>query len=1295
VSGWFERLPIHRKLVVMALIVTTTALALALVALVMLDLWSYRRTAAADTTALASVIAENSAAAVLFNDPGSAEETLASLRVRPAVTRACLYLEDRRLFAEYARSAERQCPALAPVRLDWAMVGATAPIVRNGQVHGTVYVERELAEVWSRFLLSVAGGGVMLLVAGVVALGIASRLNRRVSRPIVQLAAVARAMGSETPRESLRSTHAGHDEVGDLVRAFSDMLDRMDDAKMEREELLVREREANRLKDEFLAAVSHELRTPLNAIVGWAQVLSTTTVDAQTSARAIASIARNAKVQTRVIEDLVDVSRIVAGKLSLRYDPIDLRTPIEGAVDVIRPAAEGKNVTLDVQLPGRSLLINGDRDRLQQVMWNLLSNAVKFTPAGGTVTVAARDLGRFFEVAVSDSGAGIPAEFLPHVFDRFRQADGSMKREHGGLGLGLAIVKEITALHRGYVWAASKGAGQGATFTVRLPAALDGSAPVLSHIEAADAEVAPDALAGVRVLAADDNADALELLSVALTSAGAHVRGATSGAAAIEEWDREPADILLCDLAMPDTNGFDVLACIRERDSRSGRTTPAIAVSAHATEQHLARSLEAGFARHLAKPYRNRDLVRAVREVLSGASPLLLAAVAAAWLATPAAAQTTRVPPTGLVAQPTAIPRPTVEELKRRTLEELMDLPVSTASRAPERTIDVPAAVHVITQDDIRRSGAVSLPEILRLAPGLQVARIDSARYAVGIRGFADRLARSMLVLIDGRAVYSPLFAGTYWEVQDTMLEDIDRIEVIRGPGGTLWGANAVNGIINIITKPAADTQGTLVSARLGPEARGPGAVRYGGTAGDRFRYRLYGKGVDRDGMFPSDGDRPDDWRMFRGGFRGDWSLAGARTATVQGDVYTAELAQRVTLTTFAPPFREVFTRRSPLSGGHLLGRWTGRMAGGEFQLKSYYDRTRRDERPVAETRGTFDVDFQHARAVAARHRLVWGLGYRATTGTISAIGPAEFAPNPRTDRLYSAFAQDDFTIVPDRLRFVVGAKLEHNADTGFELQPSARLGWTLNPSHTLVWSVARAVRTPSRVETDYMTTSLADPAVPAFTRLVRNPDFEPEELIAYEMGYRTRPWRAVYLTISAFYNRLDRLLSIEPLPPFVEEVPPPSKVILPLILGNGIRGNSYGFEITGDWRPAPWWRWTANYSHLRIDASRRPGSQDVSRERVYEGFSPRHQVHVHSSVDLPRGVELDWLMRYVSELPGGPVPAYRTSDLRLAWRVTPRLALAAVGKNLNRARHIEWWSSGGLNVEVERRGFVSLTWRP
>jgi len=630
----------------------------------------------------------------------------------------------------------------------------------------------------------------------------------------------------------------------------------------------------------------------------------------------------------------------------------------------------------------------------------------------------------------------------------------------------------------------------------------------------------------------------------------------------------------------------------------------------------------------------------------------------------------------------------TVQTLKRLSLEELMRVEVSTVSRTPEATATLPAAVFVITQDDIRRSGATTLPEALRLAPGIQVAQIDAARYAIGMRGFPDRLARSMLVLMDGRAVYSPLFAGTYWEVQETLLEDVDRIEVIRGPGGTLWGANAVNGIINIVTRSAADSQGLLLSASGGPDMRGPLGVRYGWQAGSRGHARVYFRGTDRDSQARA-GDDP--WRLAQGGFRGDWTLAGQRRLTVQGDAYAAALGQQYPVFTDAFPYSRMAQRTAPLSGGNVLARVSGPWREGRFQLQSYLDRTVRIERPVGERRHTFDVDFQVQRRAWSRHDLVAGAGFRVTSGAITATAPSAFVPRVRTDRLYSALVQDDVALMP-RLRVVGGVKVEHNAYSGIVVQPSGRFTWTMDGAQTLVGSVTRAQRIPSRVETDYTTASVSNPALPSFVRLLPNPDFQPESLVAYEAGYRVRAAGTAFLTASLFYNDLDRILSTELKPAFVEVEPAPARLILPVTFANGLQGQSHGVEVTGDVRPARWWRFTGNYSHLRIALSRKAGSTDVSQERRNEGLSPRHQVQLTSSFDLPREVSLDWFVRYASALRVGPVPAYATSNLRVTWSPTPGLEVAVVGLNLHDARHTEW--NAGSAVPLRRSGYVNVTWR-
>jgi signal transduction histidine kinase/CheY-like chemotaxis protein len=492
--------------------------------------------------------------------------------------------------------------------------------MRNQRTLGSVVADRDLSDLGSRVAVTAGAGLVTLLLASALAFALAQRLQRSVSAPIVELAAAARMVGS--PAYAIPEIRTTPDEIGELVQSLTGMMQRLQDAndgllkeiderrrvEAEREVALVREREASRLKDEFLAAVSHELRTPLNAIVGWVQILKMGNTDPDTLQKAVATIARNAHAQARVIEDLIDVSRIVTGKLHLRFEALDLRRPVEGAAEINRPSALAKNVGLDVWLPPESCLVNGDADRLQQVVSNLLSNAIKFSPAGGRVDVSLRHVEGAYEVRVADTGIGIAADFLPHVFERFRQSDGSMTREYGGLGLGLAIVKELTELHGGAVRVSSDGPGQGAQFCVRLPALVAlGAGP---SEPATDSDVPRSALTGIRVLAVDDNPDALDVVSATLAAAGAAVRVARDGQGALASWRAAPADVLICDLAMPHMDGFAVLRTLQQ--DANGMGVRAIALTAHASQEYVDRTSAAGFVGHLAKPFAAADLVAAV-----------------------------------------------------------------------------------------------------------------------------------------------------------------------------------------------------------------------------------------------------------------------------------------------------------------------------------------------------------------------------------------------------------------------------------------------------------------------------------------------------------------------------------------------------------------------------------------------------------------------------------------------------------------------------------------------------------
>jgi iron complex outermembrane receptor protein len=643
-----------------------------------------------------------------------------------------------------------------------------------------------------------------------------------------------------------------------------------------------------------------------------------------------------------------------------------------------------------------------------------------------------------------------------------------------------------------------------------------------------------------------------------------------------------------------------------------------------------------------------------------------------------------------LAARPAAAQ--SAQDLKRMSLQDLLNIEVTTVSRVPEPTRDVPAAIFVITGDDIRRSGATSIPQALRLVPGLQVARISAGTWAIGTRGFADRLARSMLVMIDGRAVYSPLFAGTYWESQDTLLEDVDRIEVIRGPGGTLWGANAVNGIINIITKSANDTQGLFVKAGGGSQDRAFTSVRYGGTSG-ASAYRGYVKAFDRAPQFHADGNDYDTWHAAQGGFRADWALASGRQLTLQGDAYDGRLGERPTLVSYAPPYTTSLNVEAPIAGGNVLGRYVSAPgARDSFQVQAYYDRTSRDEMPVGERRDTADVDFQHTLRRWTRHTLTWGAGYRLSSGLIAAVAPSALLPARRTDQLVTAFAQDELALVPSRWQVTFGSKIEHNQYSGVEVQPTLRSLWTLGAAHSVWAGVTRAVRTPSRVETDYTTTSLVSPATPTFVRLLPNPSFESERLVAYEAGYRYHPAAPIYATASAFFNDLSHALSTELLTAFVE-AGPPQRLILPVDFGNGLHGNSQGVELTADYRPQPWWRLTGNYSYLFVSMSPYPGSHDVSQQRHYEGAIPRHQVQAGTSFEA-RGWSIDGLFRRIADLPASAVAAYNTADARVARRLGPRVELALVGQDLLDPHHLEWPSGSGANIEVRRSLYGQIVWR-
>lgn len=636
------------------------------------------------------------------------------------------------------------------------------------------------------------------------------------------------------------------------------------------------------------------------------------------------------------------------------------------------------------------------------------------------------------------------------------------------------------------------------------------------------------------------------------------------------------------------------------------------------------------------------------------------------------------------------------ERLTQVSLEQLGEIEVTTASKVPVKANRIPAAIFVITQEDIRRSGASSLPEVLRLAPGVEVARIDSNTWSVGVRGFGSALSRSVLVLIDGRTVYTPLFAGVYWNVQDTLLEDVERIEVIRGPGGTIWGANAVNAVINIITKNTRDTQGMLVSMGGGNIDQGFANFRYGGGNGETLNYRIYGKAFSQGPEFHSDGRRFDDWRMGQTGFRTDWERHNRDTFTLQGDLYNGDAGQRVGIGSYTAPFVTMAEQNAELGGGNLLGHWRRVLsAGSDIQLQTYYDRSNRRQPTFAESRDTFDIDFIHHLGLPGRQDFLWGLGTRLSSGNASQVIPTVvFTPNHYTEKLYNAFVQDEIPIVGNKLSITLGSKFLHNSYSGFEAEPTGRLLWTPTPRQTIWAAVTRAVRTPSRIEEDLQLTGLLTPNPLTFFRVMGDRKFSSEHLLGYEAGYRTLIKPTLYIDLAAFYNNYDRLLSLETGVPFSETAPSPPHLVLPFLFRNGILGKTAGFELAPDWTPKHWWRLRGSYSYLHIDLDKKFGSLDNTSVSSIQGSSPHHQIVIQSTLDLPKKLAFDQTLRYVSALPAQLVRSYTTADVRFSWRATRSLDLSVGGQNLLQPHHPEFGGDPGSLVGIERSAYIRLTWQ-
>ncbi len=644
-------------------------------------------------------------------------------------------------------------------------------------------------------------------------------------------------------------------------------------------------------------------------------------------------------------------------------------------------------------------------------------------------------------------------------------------------------------------------------------------------------------------------------------------------------------------------------------------------------------------------------------------------------------------------AAESALATPEVDTLRGLSLEDLL---VTSVSKKPEPVFEAPAAATVITGEEIRRSGVRTLAEALRLAPGMDVARINSGTWGVTARGFNGQYANKLLVMIDGRSIYHPANGGVVWGVQDVMLEDIEHIEVIRGPGGTLWGANAVNGVVNVITKHSSETLGGYADGGYGSVEQGFGSVRYGFQAGPEWTARAYAE-YDNHGAFELDGaDAFDGWSKSQAGFRTDWTR-DVNAVTFQGDVVYAERETQVGVPLFVPPFRAVDQDLERNHAGNLLGRWTHTFDNGtDLQLQVYWDHWQLDADWAAYEINTLDVDYQHRVLLPARQELVYGLGYRYLPDDWSPYSPyLLLVPQTSYHSLYSAFVQDDLTVVEDRLHFIAGVKYEHNDYTGSEWQPNGRLLWTPNSLHTVWGGVARAIRSPTRADANFyavlpgaVPTGQPPPFDVAFLRGQGNPDVLSEVLLSYELGYRVRPVSRLSFDVSGYYSDYDQVRSATLGAPEFVPAPPPGHLEVPVLAGNDGDARTYGVEVAAEFQLAEGCRLRGGYDYFGYE-------EHNSSTRL--DSAPRNEAFLRWSSDLPLNLFFDTWLRYRDEVQAFGLSDCIDADVRLAWRPRKQLEVAIVGQNLCSDSRREWGASqfdlGGVISEIPRSiyGMVSV----
>jgi iron complex outermembrane receptor protein len=644
----------------------------------------------------------------------------------------------------------------------------------------------------------------------------------------------------------------------------------------------------------------------------------------------------------------------------------------------------------------------------------------------------------------------------------------------------------------------------------------------------------------------------------------------------------------------------------------------------------------------------------------------------------------------------------TQPDLTALQIEDLMNVDVTSASKKEQKLSKVPAAIFVITKEDIHRSGATDIPDLLRMVPGLDVAQINPGVWAISARGFNGQYSTTLLVLIDGRTVYTPTFSGVFWDAQDVPLEQIERIEIIRGPGAAIWGANAVNGVINITTSSALETQNGVAAATAGTLEHGSGMVRYGGLIGSQGAYRVFADSFQM-GRFltPDHQNAEDDWYRYHGGFRVDANISARDSLAIEGEAIRGNEGERATtVVSLLPPVNATLDLRDLFSGWDVLARWKRtNSSGSESSLQIYFDRSNRGDTTYGLGLNTLDLDFQRQQVWGTRQEFVWGLGYRMSSDHTAITNRIWFTPQDLTTQIFSAFVQDQIAILPDRLYLTLGTKAEHEYYNGFNLQPTARATWTQNNRSMLWASISGAQGTPSRVDASIRFNYAAYPGpnnLPVLVSLFGNPDQKNELLTATEAGFRMQASDRISLDSTIFFNRYRDLVSEEPGSPILETSPPPAHLLQPIYLANLLHGETHGIEVFANLKLADRWTISPGYAFLTMHIHPDAASVDMTTGPASEGGFPRQQAQLRSNVNLAWHWQWTTSAYFVGRLAAPGIPSYTRLDTNLAWQPTERISVVLAGQDLLGDLHQEYAGPDLTQLPslVPRSAYARLTWR-